>query len=69
MKLILKAFIVFYQKFISPLKLPSCRYYPTCSSYALQAIDKYGALKGLFLSIKRLLRCNPMFKGGYDPLP
>ncbi|NMB42853.1 MAG: membrane protein insertion efficiency factor YidD [Clostridiales bacterium] len=69
-----KRFLLFliniYRKFISPLKGGStCRYYPTCSSYALQAISKYGAPKGLFLTIKRILRCNPFVKGGYDPVP
>ncbi|NLJ89377.1 MAG: membrane protein insertion efficiency factor YidD [Clostridiales bacterium] len=69
-----KRFLIFliniYRKFISPLKGGStCRYYPTCSSYALQAIEKYGALKGSFLSVIRILRCNPFSKGGYDPVP
>lgn len=60
--------ILIYKKYISPLKKPCCRFYPTCSTYALQAIEKYGALKGVFLSTKRILRCNPLNKGGYDPL-
>ena len=46
-----------------------CRYYPTCSNYAKQAIEIHGAFKGLYLSIKRVLKCNPLFKGGYDPVP
>ena len=59
-----------YRKFISPLKGgSSCKYYPTCSSYALQAIEKFGPLKGSFLSIKRILRCNPFAHGGFDPVP
>lgn len=57
-----------YRKYISPLKRPCCRFYPTCSQYALDAINKYGVLKGSFMSIKRILRCNPFNKGGYDPV-
>nr|WP_204600309.1 membrane protein insertion efficiency factor YidD [Clostridium pascui] len=64
MILIIKA----YRKYISPLKRPCCRFYPTCSQYALDAINKYGALKGSFMSIKRILRCNPFNPGGYDPV-
>ncbi|MBN2644535.1 MAG: membrane protein insertion efficiency factor YidD [Desulfuromonadaceae bacterium] len=60
--------IKFYRNFISPLKIPCCRFFPTCSEYSLQAFSKYGFLKGLFLSVKRILRCNPLFSGGYDPL-
>ncbi|MGP1458634.1 MAG: membrane protein insertion efficiency factor YidD [Treponema sp.] len=62
-------FIRVYQKCISPLFPSCCRYTPTCSQYALEAIKKYGAGKGSFLAIKRILRCNPFFKGGYDPVP
>ncbi|MFC2330371.1 MAG: membrane protein insertion efficiency factor YidD [Treponema sp.] len=62
-------FIRAYQKCISPLFPPCCRYVPTCSQYALEAIKKYGAVKGSFLAIKRILRCNPFFEGGYDPVP
>lgn len=58
-----------YQLFISPWLPKSCRYEPTCSHYAIEAIKKYGAVKGSFLSAKRILRCNPFFKGGYDPVP
>ncbi len=62
--------IKFYKKFISPLKKKgSCKYYPTCSSYAMEALQKYGPLKGSYLSIKRILKCNPFSKGGYDPVP
>lgn len=61
--------IIGYRKYISPLKRPSCIYIPTCSSYAYEAINKYGFLKGGFLSIKRILRCHPFAKGGYDPVP
>ena len=58
-----------YQKFISPLLRPSCRFHPTCSEYSKQAITKYGATKGMFLSLKRILRCNPWGGSGLDPIP
>lgn len=59
-----------YQKYISPMKrTPSCIYTPSCSEYAVQAIKKYGAWKGGFLAVKRILRCHPFHKGGYDPVP
>lgn len=58
-----------YRKFISPLKVPCCRFTPTCSEYAMEALKRYGAVKGLYLSVRRILRCNPFFKGGYDPVP
>ncbi|MCQ2610932.1 MAG: membrane protein insertion efficiency factor YidD [Treponema sp.] len=58
-----------YQVCISPLKPPCCRFYPTCSSYAVQAFEKHGVLKGVWLSSSRILRCNRLFKGGYDPVP
>ena len=61
--------IRFYQKNISPYKPPCCRFTPTCSAYAIEAIEKRGVFVGLFLAIKRILRCNPLFKGGYDPVP
>lgn len=61
--------IRFYQKFISPLHRPCCRFTPTCSAYALEALKKYGPIKGLFLAIKRFLKCNPFHEGGYDPVP
>lgn len=59
----------FYQLFISPLKPKSCRFYPTCSAYALQALTTYGPMKGSYLVIKRILKCHPFHPGGYDPLP
>jgi len=68
MKKIMMAFIRFYQKNISPFLGSNCRYLPTCSDYALQAFEKYGFFKGFYLSTKRVLKCNPFFKGGYDPL-
>lgn len=60
--------IKFYQKEISPSKGASCRFRPTCSEYSYEAINKYGAIKGGFLSLWRVIRCNPFGKGGYDPL-
>lgn len=69
MKRILMAVILFYQKQISPFLGKNCRFSPTCSQYALQAIQKYGALRGGWLTLKRILRCNPFCKGGYDPVP
>ncbi|MBI5682025.1 MAG: membrane protein insertion efficiency factor YidD [Deltaproteobacteria bacterium] len=65
---ILKHIIVLYQKYISPLKPPSCRFYPTCSHYAEGAVEKYGTFKGAGLAIKRILKCHPFHPGGYDPL-
>ena len=71
MKKLLLAAIRFYQKQISPGRPPCCRFRPTCSQYALQAIEKYGALKGGWLAIKRICRCHPFHKGHdfYDPVP
>ena len=67
-KLIIKL-IRFYQRRISPLFGPRCRYYPTCSQYAVEAVERFGAIKGSILTVLRLLRCNPLFPGGYDPVP
>ncbi len=61
--------IRFYQYAISPLMASHCRHYPTCSQYAVEAISHHGAIKGLFLAIRRLLRCHPWAEGGYDPVP
>jgi len=69
MKRFLLAGIRFYQKHISPLFPPQCRYYPTCSQYAVEAIEIHGAFKGFFLAVFRLMRCNILFPGGYDPVP
>ena len=69
MKRMLMAMVRFYRAAISPLRPPCCRFYPTCSQYALEALEKYGALKGGWLAVKRILRCNPFNDGGYDPVP
>lgn len=61
--------IKFYRLCISPLLPPSCRFTPTCSQYAIEAISKYGSFKGMFLAVKRLLRCRPGGGSGYDPVP
>lgn len=68
-KYILVSIINFYRRFISPLKPASCRFYPTCSQYTLEAIEKFGVIKGCWFGIKRLLKCHPWHSGGYDPLP
>ena len=61
--------IKFYRVVISPLKPPSCRFYPTCSAYAYEAITRYGPFRGTALAVKRILRCHPLNPGGYDPVP
>lgn len=64
------ATVRFYQKYLSPLKRhPCCIFYPTCSSYAIEAIERFGPVKGFFLALWRFLRCNPFNRGGYDPVP
>lgn len=68
MKTIVLAPIRFYQRFISPGLPPRCKYYPSCSAYATQAIERFGILRGLVLAGWRLLRCNPWSHGGYDPV-
>jgi len=68
-KKILLMFIRFYQEAISPLLGPSCRFTPTCSQYSYEAITEHGIIKGVYLGIKRILKCNPFFEGGYDPVP
>ncbi|ERJ91579.1 membrane protein insertion efficiency factor YidD [Treponema lecithinolyticum] len=68
-KLFFIALIRCYQVCLSPLFPPCCRFYPTCSNYALEAFKKHGVFKGLFLTVKRILRCNPYCSGGYDPVP
>jgi hypothetical protein len=69
MKKIALLFIKFYQYVISPIIGPRCRFYPTCSEYAQQAIEDFGVLRGSFLAIKRILRCHPFHEGGCDPVP
>jgi hypothetical protein len=69
MKRILIFLIRFYQAVISPHKRPCCKYIPTCSAYAVEAIERFGAWKGFWLSLYRVLRCNPFSRGGYDPVP
>lgn len=68
----MKNFIIriirFYQRYLSPLKLPSCRFYPTCSEYAAQAVKKYGVIIGLYKAGRRILRCHPLHPGGFDPV-
>ena len=59
----------FYQLCLSPLKPPTCRFTPTCSQYAIEALRKHGAIKGLYLTVRRLLRCHPWGGSGYDPVP
>ena len=69
MKKVLIGLIRWYQRAISPLTPPSCRYTPTCSAYAIEAIGRFGALKGSWLAIKRIVRCHPWGGHGYDPVP
>jgi len=61
--------IHFYRRFLSPLKPPACRFYPSCSQYALEAIELHGASKGLWLAFRRLVKCHPFHPGGFDPVP
>ncbi|MCX5975131.1 MAG: membrane protein insertion efficiency factor YidD [bacterium] len=68
-KRLLLSLIQIYRKGVSPYTPPCCRYIPTCSQYAIQAIEKYGAARGLWMAIKRIVRCNPLHRGGYDPVP
>lgn len=69
MKTLLLLLIRFYQKWISPALPPTCRFYPTCSNYGREAIEKHGAFKGGWLTIKRILKCHPFHPGGIDPVP
>lgn len=68
-KRMLLALIRFYRRNISPMFPPCCRFIPTCSEYAMEAVEKYGALKGGYLALRRILRCHPFHPGGYDPVP
>ncbi len=69
MKRLLLRFIRFYRRQISPRKRPCCRFVPTCSEYALTAVERFGAARGGWMAMKRIARCNPLCKGGYDPVP
>lgn len=69
MKKLLLRMIRFYQRKISPLSKPHCKYIPTCSQYGFEAIERFGAFKGTALTVWRILRCNPFSNGGYDPVP
>ena len=69
MKYVLIFFVRFYRLCISPLGLPCCRFYPSCYAYAVESLQKYGMLKGTWLAVKRILKCHPFHKGGYDPVP
>ena len=69
MKQLLIGIIRFYKKYISPALPPACRFHPTCSVYAIQAIERFGVLRGGLLAVWRILRCNPFCKGGVDPVP
>ncbi|WP_284640538.1 membrane protein insertion efficiency factor YidD [Paenibacillus silviterrae] len=69
MKRMLRSGVLFYRKFISPIKPPTCRFYPTCSAYALEALDKHGAAKGSWLAVKRICKCHPFHPGGIDYVP
>lgn len=69
MRFIFIGIVKFYQKIISPLKPPTCRFYPTCSAYSLEAFQRFGAVKGLYLSIVRILKCHPFHPGGVDLVP
>ena len=68
LKLLFSFPIIFYRFIISPLLIPSCRFVPSCSEYAMDAIKYYGVVKGSYLTLKRILKCNPCHKGGYDPI-
>ena len=69
MRTVVLLMLRFYKFFISPLLGPRCRYYPTCSEYMMEAVKKHGAARGVFMGLRRLLRCHPFCKGGYDPVP
>ena len=69
MKRVLLLLIQFYRAAVSPLTLPTCRYYPTCSAYAMEAIERYGARRGGWMALRRILRCHPFHPGGYEPVP
>ncbi len=69
MRRIVVAVLRWYKRHLSPALPPACRYLPTCSEYAMEAVERYGTLRGGWLALRRVLRCNPFFAGGYDPVP
>jgi uncharacterized protein len=69
MKYIFIGIIKFYRRFISPITPPTCRFHPTCSEYGLEAFRRFGFFKGFYLTVKRILKCQPFHKGGFDPVP
>ncbi len=69
MRFVLLALIAAYRRLVSPLLPPACRFYPTCSAYAAEAVRRHGALRGAVLSVKRVARCHPLCEGGIDPVP
>ena len=69
MRRVLLSLLRFYKRFISPILPPACRFEPTCSVYAMEAVTRYGALRGSWLAFRRLLRCHPLHPGGWDPVP
>jgi putative membrane protein insertion efficiency factor len=69
MRIILVALVRGYQIVLSPLLPPACRYYPSCSAYAIEALERHGAIRGSWLAIRRIARCNPFRPGGFDPVP
>jgi putative membrane protein insertion efficiency factor len=69
MRRIIIGLIRFYQYAISPMRPPTCRYFPTCSVYAVEAVEKYGAMRGGWMALRRVMRCHPWNDGGYDPVP
>ena len=69
MKTLVLAALRFYKSAVSPMLPPACRYTPTCSEYAMEAVERFGVARGLFLATRRLLSCNPWSRGGYDPVP
>ena len=69
LKKIIIALVRFYQLALSPLKQPTCRFSPTCSQYSIEAIERFGVIKGTYLSVRRILKCHPFHEGGYDPVP